>query len=112
MGAEVFHVCYGIRQELDADDELTLQALQSRRHPWQIAARQQRLDCWWGITTDEYKYFLLVGHFIGHFGWEGEAVVQLSVAEATAVVIETAERLRASGIEGQPAWHFQFEPDR
>ena len=112
MGADLFHACYGIRMDVDVDDVETVEALQRRRHPWQLAARQHRLDCWWGVTIDEYKCFVLLGHFVGHFGWEGEAGVQLSDSDAALVVTETAERLRAAGLDGPPAWHFQFEPDR
>lgn len=112
MGADAFHVCYGVRQEVDAGDAATVEALELRRHPWQVAAKQHQLRCWWGVTTDERRFFVLIGRMVGHFGWEGEAAGQLSDAEAAAVVAETAERLRAAGIEGRPAWHFQFEPDR
>lgn len=112
MGADAFHVCYGIRREFDAADAVTAEALELRRHPWQVAAKQHRLGCWWGVTIDERRFFVLVGQIVGHFGWEDEAAGQLSDAEAAAVAAETAERLRAAGIVGQPAWHFQFEPDR
>jgi hypothetical protein len=112
VGADAFHVCYGVRREVDAADAATVEALELRRHPWQVAAKQHRLQSWWGVTTDERRFFVLVGRMIGHYGWEGEAAGQLADAEAAAVVAETAERLRAAGIEGVPAWHFQFEPDR
>ena len=112
MGADAFHVCYGVRREVDAADVAAVEALELRRHPWQVAAKQHRLQSWWGVTTDERRFFVLVGRLVGHYGWEGEAAGQLADAEAAALASETAERLRAAGIEGQPAWHFQFEPDR
>lgn len=49
MGADLFHVCYGIRQEVNEDNAETLNALEGRRHPWQILSRQHGLECWWGI---------------------------------------------------------------
>lgn len=112
MGADAFHVCYGVRREVDVADAKTVELLEQRRHPLQISARQHQLRCWWGATIDERRFFVLVGRIIGHFGWEGEPAGHLSDVEATAVMAETAERLRGAGIEGQPAWHFQFEPDR
>lgn len=67
--------------------------------------------CWWGVTTDERRF--RAGR---PDGWAlrlgGEAVGQLADAEVAVLVAETAERLWAAGIEGPPAWHFQFEPDR
>ena len=112
MGASAFHVCYGIRWEVDVSDAATVQLLEQRQHPHQVAAKLHRLQSWWGGTTDEGRYFVLVGRLIGHYGWEGERAGQLTDAEAAALVAETADRLRAAGIEEQPAWHYQFEPDR
>jgi hypothetical protein len=112
VGADSFHVCYGVRQEIEAADNATVEMLELRKHPWQVAAKQHRLKSWWGATIDERRFFVLIGRMVGHYGWEGEAAGQLTDAEAAAVVAETTERLRAAGIDGQPAWHFQFEPDR
>ncbi len=93
MGADAFHVCYGVRMEVDASDAATVEALELRRHPWQVAAKQHRLRCWWGVTIDERRFFVLVGRMVGHYGWEGEPAGQLSDAETAALVAETAERL-------------------
>ena len=112
MGADAFHVCYGVRLEIDADDEATVEELELRRHPWQVAAKEHGLGCWWGVTTDEGWFFVLIGQMVGHYGLEGEPAGQLTNAQASAVVAETSKKLRAAGIEGRPAWHFQFEPDR
>ena len=112
MGADAFHVCYGVRREVDASDAATVESLELRRHPWQVVAKQHRLRCWWGVTTDQRQFFVLIGRMVGHFGWEGEAAGRLSDADATALATETVERLRAAGIDESPSWHFQFEPDR
>jgi len=112
MSADSFHVCYGLRCEVEASNTGTVELLELRRHPWQLAARLNGLQSWWGPTTDENRFFVLIGRMIGHYGWEGETASELSEAEATAIMAETSERLRATEIEGQPAWHFQFEPDR
>ncbi len=112
MGADAFYVCYGVRLVVDADDAPTTKALELRRHPWQVRAKNHGLDFWWGDTVDERQCFALIGRLVGQYGWEGEPYRELSGAEVDRVVTETAERLLAAGIEGQPAWHFQFEPDR
>jgi hypothetical protein len=112
VSADSFHVWYGVRYEVEASDTATVELLEGRRHPWQLAARQHALQSWWGTTTDEHRIFVLVGRIVGHYGWEGESASQLADAEATTIMAVTAERLRTAGIEGRPAWHFQFEPDR
>lgn len=112
MGADAFHVCYGIRREVAASDAETLELLQRRRHPLQVAAKKHRLQCWWGVTSESRRFFMLVGRIVGQYGWEGDQAGKLDDSEVAAVAAETQERLRAAGIEGVPAWHFQFEPDR
>ena len=32
-GGDAFHVCYGMRRDVDADAAATLEALEGRRHP-------------------------------------------------------------------------------
>ena len=93
VGADAFHVCYGVRREVDASDAATVESLELRRHPWQVVAKQHRLRCWWGVTTDQRQFFVLIGRMVGHFGWEGEAAGRLSDADATALATETVERL-------------------
>lgn len=112
MGAAVFHVCYGVRREIDADDSETVELLERRQHPWQLAAKCHRMQSWWGQTTNQHRYFLLVGRIVGQFGWEHSSAAQLGDSEVLALMAETSENLRNSDIDGQPVWHFQFEPDR
>jgi len=42
VGADAFHVCYDVRREVDAADAANVEALELRRHPWQVAARRPR----------------------------------------------------------------------
>jgi hypothetical protein len=111
MSADGFCVCYGLRWEVDGanQDEVTL--LERRQDPRQLAAKNYKLDSWWGLTTDQGTYFLVVGKLIGHFGWEGEHSARLGDAELTRVVEETRAQLQAAHLEGEPAWHCQFAPD-
>jgi hypothetical protein len=111
MGADSFHVCYGLRWEVNAGDEQEVTLLETRQHPRQLAARKHLLDSWWGVTTDQQRYFVLVGKLVGTFGWENKHASKLDDAAITRLVEETKEKLRAAGLTGTPAWHYQFEPD-
>jgi hypothetical protein len=111
MSAESFIVYYGLRWELGAAEGEQITLLERRRDPRQLAAVQHGLDFWWGRTTDEERYFVLLGRQVGPFGWEGESLVRLTDAEAAQLVTETRDRLRAAGFADEPAWYYQFEPD-
>jgi hypothetical protein len=112
MGADAFHVYYGLRWEIDANAEDELSLLESKGDLRQEAARRHGLDSWWGRTANEYVYFLLVGKLIGHFGWQHEHDRRLEDLAIARLMEEAREKLRAAGLGGEPAWHFQFEPDR
>ncbi|MBN1548507.1 MAG: hypothetical protein JW902_17790, partial [Syntrophaceae bacterium] len=74
-------------------------------------AKQHKLNSWWGVTTDQEKYFLLVGAELGSFGWEGESNRSMSDIEVQAIVKETMGKLKDAGFKENPSFHFQFEPD-
>src|SRR5262249_184182 len=112
MGADRFHVFYGVRKVVNGRDTAIRDLLENRRHPWQIAARKFRLDCWWGNTGSESEYFILLGKQVGNYGFEAEREGKLSDSESTSMMAQTREKLRLSGIEDEPAWYFQYEPDR
>ena len=112
MGADAFHVCYGLRWDIDVDDDAATSALERRSDPRQAAAKRHGLDSWWGITTDESRDFLLIGKLFGDFGWEGVLAGRLDSSEVAPLMEDTSAKLRVAGFTEQPAWHFQFEPDR
>lgn len=112
MGADAFHICYGLRWEVDADNEEELSRLEARADPRQVAARTHGLGSWWGISSDEHIYFLMVGELVGHFGWQHRPVGRLEGTAIARIMDDTAEKLRKAGLDGAPAWHFQFEPKR
>jgi hypothetical protein len=111
MGADAFHVCYGLRWEVDAANEPEVTLLEKRQDARQVAARSHRLDSWWGVTIDQARYFVLVGKLIGNFGWEHKDAGRLDDTELARLVEETSQNLREAGFEAAPAWHYQFEPD-
>lgn len=112
MGADAFHVCYGLRWEINADAEEELSRLEAKGDTRQVGARTLGLGSWWGVTAEEDAYFLLVGMLVGHFGWQHQHDGRLEGTAIPRLMEETREKLRAAGLEGEPAWHFQFEPDR
>ena len=111
MGADAFHVCYGLRWEVDAANEEEVTRLERRQDLRQVAARSHSLDSWWGVTTDQGRYFLLVGKLIGSFGWENEHTGRIEDTELMRLAEETKKKLRTAGFDAEPACHYQFEPD-
>jgi hypothetical protein len=112
MSADAFLVCFGLRWEVDADNDQEIDLLEKRKDPRQLAARTHQLNSWWGNTVDETRFFLLVGRIVGSFGLEGKNSLTIGGSEMPTIMDETRQRLRAAGFEEEPAWHFQFEPDR
>lgn len=112
MGADAFHVFYGLRWEVDANAEEEMSLLESRDDPRQGAARKHGLDCWWGATMDENVYYILVGRLVGHFGWQHDADGLIEPSDLAELMEETQRKLRTAGFVEAPAWRFQFEPNR
>ena len=108
MGANGLLVCYGLRWQVGPGE---VDLLERRQDPRQRAAKRHMLQSWWGVTTDPRTYVLLVGRLVGNFGWEGDHAARLTDAEAAAIAEETKARLKEAGLEGEPAWHYQFELD-
>lgn len=112
MSAELFIVFYGLRWEIDGTDNEHVLALEERKDPRQLAGRQHKLDFWWGQTAEDGRFYLLLGRQVGPFGAEGESFFRLTTSEADQIAAETRDRLQAAGFSEEPAWFFQFEPDR
>jgi hypothetical protein len=110
MNADSFHVCYGLRFEVDASNESEMMPLEEGRDPRQLQARQHGLDSWWVVTPREGTYFLFIGKRVGRFGWEGTSSGSLSDEELAVLVAATKLKLQAAGFAAEPAWHFQVEP--
>ena len=111
MSADSFYVCFGLRYEVDADNEDVISLLEQRRDQRQLAARKFGLDCWWGSTMDETRFFALIGTLIGGFGWENNHSKSLTETEMLILMEETKQKLQLAGFNDIPVWHFQFESD-
>jgi hypothetical protein len=109
MGADSFIVYYGIRWEVS--DEAEIESLELKKDSRIKLAKQHKLNLWWGVTTDQERYFLLIGTELGSFGWEGASNRSISDIEVRDVVKGTIGKLKDAGFKENPAFHFQFEPD-
>ena len=112
MGADAFYVCYGLRWEIVADTDEMAELLEARRDPRQIAAHRYHIKSWWCQTVDDGRSVLLIGEMVARFGWENDHDRRMEGPALLRTMEETQEKLRIAGFVDQPAWHFQFEPDR
>lgn len=108
MGAPVLLVYYGLRWEVISPDEVD--ALERRDDPRLVAAQRHRLKYWWG-NANEDAHFLLIGHEIGKFGWEGVLERTIADEELFRIMEATRANLKAAGFDGEPSLHCQFERD-
>ena len=109
MSAEGFILYYGLR--FVVSDEAEVELLENLTHPKLQAAAEAGLQDWWGRTTDEEIYFLLIGTELGNLGWEGVSDRQIEDDELVSIMQTTKARLRQAGFAQPPALHAQFEPD-
>jgi hypothetical protein len=108
MGADAFHVFFGIRQFVKSKAEL--EALENRTDPRLVAARKVRLKTYFGRLTDGEPYFLLIGHHLGTFGVNNQTGAAFSESEIQAVVEETRRRLEQAHLDPSGArFYFQLE---
>lgn len=109
MGADCFIVYYGLRWEIS--DEAEIESLELKTDDRLKSAKKYRLNSCWGVTTDQEKFFLLVGTELGRLGWEGESNRSIKDIEIQAIINETTIKLKNAGFIENPAFHLQFEPD-
>jgi hypothetical protein len=109
MGADGFLAYYGLRWDVTDPDEIS--QLEKRSDPRIVAARDNGLKHWWGVTEDQERHFLLIGTELSNLGWEGDPMRTISDSEFSNLAKLTREKLRMAGFEESPALHFQFEPD-
>jgi hypothetical protein len=109
MSADGVILYYGLRFVIS--DEAEVELLENLTHPKLQAAAEAGLQDWWGRTTDEEIYFLLIGTELGNLGWEGVSDRQIEDDELVSMMQTTKARLRQAGFTQTPALHAQFEPD-
>jgi|688.fasta_scaffold310791_2 hypothetical protein len=100
---------YGVKFEMG---DLDLDLLESRIHPFQIAAKRFGLDSYWGNFEGPNERFLLfVGRLLGKLGFEDRMEIQMTPDELMNVVQTVTAKLRDAGISDAAMLHLDFQPD-
>lgn len=109
MSASCCVAFYGLRYEIAPEDT---EALEQRRDPRQVAARNFGLNSYWGKFTDAApNYVLLVGYKLGVLGPENEPFVGFSFNQLADVARETDQKLTRAGLEGSAGLCLEFHED-
>jgi hypothetical protein len=108
MGADALVAFYGIRYEIQNDEE-SLLSLEENRDPRCLAARRAKLACYWGRPTDGEHYFLFIGTKLGSFGIQGDVARSFTDQALIQIAEETKAKLREAQLEGEPKLWLQFE---
>lgn len=108
MGADAFIAFYGIKFELDPDDEDGLDACDTGADARCLKARHVGLETYTGRMTDGEDYFLYIGTRLASLGIEHDQYVTQSVEQLSALAADVQAKLRAAEFPQSPELHFQF----
>lgn len=107
MSYDLFSAYFGIRIVMEPAADVT--ALELRTDPRMVAARNAKLQYWWGRVTDGGYYFLLIGAELGRLGETQGTSASISLASMMQLITETSARLKQAGFFDEPAVHLQLE---
>jgi hypothetical protein len=108
MGADAFIAFYGIKFDLDPDDEGGLDACDTGTDARCLKARSAGLETYSGRMTDGEDYFLYIGRRLASLGIEHDQHVTQSVEQVSSVAADVKTKLKAAGFSQPPELHFQF----
>ncbi|MDR7272098.1 hypothetical protein J2X20_004772 [Pelomonas saccharophila] len=108
MGADSFIAFYGIKFELDPDDEDELDACGADTDPRCQKARRAGLETFTGRMTDGEDYFLYVGRRVAWLGIEHDQHLKQSAEQLASIATDVKAKLRAADFAQAPELHFQF----
>ena len=108
MGADAFHVFYGIRIKVPADAEDALDAVETGTDPRCRAARQAGLRAITTRITDGADYSLLIGLPFATFGVEGEHERRASLDDLSALAARVQAKLVQAGFSEEAGFHFRL----
>lgn len=108
MGADAFVAVYGIKIQLNPEDEAELEACGLETDQRCIAAKRAGLQCHTGRMSEGEDYFLYIGQRLAWLGLEHDSYATQSLAELSLIAELVASRLRAAGFIEAPALHYQF----
>lgn len=109
MGADAFIGFFGIKINLDPDDETILDAIEADTDSRCKSANQVGLQTLSGRMTDGEDYFLYIGHCLGLVGLQHDSYVKTSVDRLTEIQTIVTAKLREAGFSETPALHFQLD---
>jgi len=108
MGADSFIAFYGIKFELDPDNEEELDACDTDADPRCLQARRAGLETFTGRMTEGEDYFLYVGRRVAWLGIEHDQHLRQSAEQLASVAADVKAKLRAADFAQPPELHFQF----
>ena len=108
MGADSFIAFYGIKFELDPDDEDELDACDTDADPRCQRAKRAGLETFTGRMTEGEDYFLYIGRRLAWLGIEHEQHLSQSAEQLSSAVADVKAKLQAAGSVQPPELHFQF----
>lgn len=108
MGADSFIAFYGIKFELDPDDEDELDACDTGADPRCQRARRAGLETFTGRMTEGEDYFLYVGRRLAWLGIEHEQHLKQSAEQLATLTADVKSRLMAADFPQAAELHFQF----
>jgi len=108
MGADSFIAFYGIKLELDPDDEDELDACGMDTDPRCLRAKRAGLETFSGRMTDGEDYFLYIGRRLAWLGLEHDQHRTQSAEQLATVAADVRAKLMAADFSQSPEIHFQF----
>jgi hypothetical protein len=108
MGADSFIAFYGIKIELDQDNEDELDACGMQTDPRCREAKRVGLESFSGRMTDGEDYFLYIGRRLASLGLENDQHSARSLEQLSSLAVDVKSKLKAAGFLQSPELHFQF----
>lgn len=108
MGADSFVAFYGIKFELDPDNEDELDACDTDADARCVRARRAGLETFTGRMTDGEDYFLYIGKRLAWLGIEHDQHRTQSAEQLAGVATDVEAKLKAADFSEPPEIHFQF----
>ena len=108
MGADSFIAFYGIKIELDPDNEDELEACGMQTDPRCREAKRVGLESFSGRMTEGDDYFLYIGRRLAWLGLENGQYSTQSLEQLSSVAADVKVKLKAANFLQSPELHFQF----
>lgn len=111
MSADRFAVFFGLRFDIDIDDEDEMEEISDGSDVRIVSAQKAGLDFFTG-GKDENDYHLFIGKVIGSYGWEGSSHREMDIEELREIYVDISNKISDAGFHEIPKFHFQFFGDQ